>query len=101
METVGILDQGVAGPQIHPCVVILCYVNSGVLVSMDVELPQAAFPPKRILQRPLYPVRQKRTSNGGNLPNCCLDMTPNSHSPQQEGLRKGLSKESKRSRDTR
>ena len=96
METVGVLGQGAAGPQIHPCVVILCYINSGVLVSVDeATLSQAAFPPKRILQRPLYPVRQKRASNGGNLPNCCLDVTPNSHSPQQEGRRKGLGKEGK------
>lgn len=100
METVGVLGQGAAGPQIHPCVVILCYINSGVLVSVDeATLSQAAFPPKRILQRPLYPVRQKRASNGGNLPNCYLDVTPNSHSPQQEGRRKGLGKEGKCSGD--
>ena len=61
METVGVLGQGAAGLQIHPWVVILCYMNSGALVSVDeATLSQAAFPPKRILQRPLYPVRLKR-----------------------------------------
>ena len=93
---------GAAGPKIHPCVVIPCYINSGVLVSVDVAtLSQAAFPPKRILQRPLYPVRHRRALNGGNLPNCCLDVTPNSHSPLQEAHRKGLGKEGQRSGDTR
>ena len=104
VETVGVLGRGggAAGPKIHPCVVIPCYINSGVLVSVDVAtLSQAAFPPKRILQRPLYPVRHRRASNGGNLPNCCLDVTPNSHSPQQEAHRKGLGKEGQRSGDTR
>lgn len=52
-EGLGVLGQWAARPEIHPCVVIPCYVNSGVPFSADMAKLPTGNTAKRILQKPL------------------------------------------------
>lgn len=90
-EGLDVLGRWSARPEIHPCVVIPCYINSGV-PSLRIW---PHFHRQHSLPREFYKrfSQAKEPQTKGTCLISCLNVTPNSHSPQQESHRKRLGKE--------
>lgn len=90
-EGLDVLGRWAARPEIHPCILILCYINS--------DVPSLRIWPHFHRQHSLPREYYKRFSQAkepqtkGTCLIRCLNVTPNSHSPQQESHRKRLTGE--------